>query len=257
MPVVSFSDFRDIIQHHTVNELTTTDLLKISEYHQLSSYYTPFDYLSADAKIVIVGICPGRTQWQNSIIACKEALSEQQDIQTILKHTKQSGAFSGPIRNNLVKILDHIGLNQNLKINSTASLFQENQHLVHMNSVLKQAIFVNGKNYAGTHPNILKHQFLLQHIHDYFIPEVKQLPNALYLPMGKCVLDVLHYVSSLGYLKPEQILKGLPHPSGANAERIQYFLGLKSADTLSNKTNPVQIDTAKAALLTQLSHIQL
>ena len=71
------------------------------------------------------------------------------------------------------------------------------------------------------------------------------------------MLDVLHYVSSLGYLKPEQILQGLPHPSGANAERIQYFLGLKSADTLSNKPNPVQIDTAKAALLTQLSHIQL
>ena len=256
MHPVSFSDYADIIQQHSIDELTDTDLLKISEDSALSSYYTPFDFIAKDAKIVIVGICPGRTQWHNALVACKQALAEHQDTTTVLKIAKRSGAFSGPIRKNLVNILDHIGLQQKLGISSTASLFNEAQDLVHMSSVLKQAIFVNGKNYAGSSPNMLKHPFLRQHIHDYFIPEVQVLQNALYIPMGKSVIDVLHYVSNLGYLNESQILTGFPHPSGANAERIQYFLGNKSAEALSSKTNPEKIDQDKATLLEQLQYIQ-
>jgi hypothetical protein len=257
MSPVSFSDYALTLQQHSLDELTTTDLLKIAEEGTLSSFYTPFDFISKEAKIVIVGICPGRTQWQNALAACKQALSEHQNTETVLKFAKQSGAFSGPIRKNLVNILDHIGLNEKLHLTSTASLFAEDAHLVQMSSVLRQAIFVNGKNYAGSSPNMLKHPFLLQHIHDYFIPEVQALPNALFIPMGKSVVEVLNYISSLGYLQQSQILTGFPHPSGANAERIQYFLGLKAKESLSSKTNADKIDQAKQELIHQLKYIQL
>jgi hypothetical protein len=41
----------------------------------------------------------------------------------------------------------------------------------------------------------------------------------------------------------------LPHPSGANAERIAYFLGRKAKGDLSAKTSPGKLDEAKAQLI--------
>lgn len=257
MTVASFSDYCHIIQQHSLEMLTSTELLKIAQQHSISSYYAPFDFINTDAKIVIVGICPGRTQWLNALTACKQALTEQRKTVDVLRIAKQTGAFSGAIRQNLVKILDHIGLNQKLDLASTATLFDADQHFVHMSSLLRQAIFIQGRNYAGSHPNMLKSPFLVQYIHDYFVPEVQALPDALYIPLGQSVIEALHYISSLGYLKESQILTGFPHPSGANAERIQYFLGLKAKESLSSKTNATKIDQAKAQLIDQLNNIQL
>lgn len=69
------------------------------------------------------------------------------------------------------------------------------------------------------------------------------------------MIDVLIHLSSLGYLKEQQILQGFPHPSGANAERIQYFLGLKPRADLSRVTDPVKIDQAKSQLMQQMQDL--
>lgn len=257
MPSAHFSDFANIIKTHSLNDLCQSELLKIAQSGNLGSYYTPFDSINLDAKIVLVGICPGRAQWVKALTACKDALDADLDSTEVLKRAKATGAFSGPIRTNLIQILDHIGLQDKLNIDSCAALFASQSNLVHMTSVLGQSIFVDGANYAGSSPKMLKHPFLLEHIHDYFIKEVKQLPNAVYIPLGQSVIEVLYYVSSLGYLQESQILDGFPHPSGANAERIQYFLGNKPAEALSCKTNPTKIDQAKQILLSKLASIQL
>ena len=52
-----------------------------------------------------------------------------------------------------------------------------------------------------------------------------------------------------------QVLAGLPHPSGANAERIQYFLGRKDASRLSEKTNASLLDAARAALFSKVTQL--
>lgn len=39
------------------------------------------------------------------------------------------------------------------------------------------------------------------------------------------------------------------HPSGANAERIAYFLGRKSRSALSAKTNPDKLDRAREEMI--------
>ena len=44
----------------------------------------------------------------------------------------------------------------------------------------------------------------------------------------------------------------MPHPSGANAERIAYFLGRKSRDQLSVKTNADRIDDAREHMRLQV-----
>lgn len=48
---------------------------------------------------------------------------------------------------------------------------------------------------------------------------------------------------------------GMPHPSGANAERIAYFLGRKPKAALSAKTNADTIDAMKSQLLAQLQGV--
>ena len=53
-------------------------------------------------------------------------------------------------------------------------------------------------------------------------------------------------------MKKDRILDGLPHPSGANAERIAYFLGRKNKDALSVKTNAEKLDHAKSSMIRKI-----
>ncbi|MCL6248623.1 hypothetical protein M5F00_12210 [Acinetobacter sp. ANC 4945] len=250
-----FSRFASVIKTHSIEELTQSDLLLLKTLGTIQSFYAPFEAINHDAKVVIVGICPGQQQWRNALIAAKDGLEQQLSEGNILKLAKNSGAFSGPIRKNLTQLLDHIGLHNQLGIQTSAELFSTHQDMVQMCSVLQQCILINGKNYAGSTPAMLKNELLKKHIDDYFIPMVQQLPNAIYIPLGKGVDEVLNYVSSLGYLNDQQILAGLPHPSGANAERIKYFLGEKPRDQLSRQTNSEQIDSAKSQILLKLSKL--
>ena len=78
------------------------------------------------------------------------------------------------------------------------------------------------------------------------------LPDSLYIPMGASVSEGLDWLAARGVLPAGRILHGLPHPSGANAERVAYFLGRKAAADLSSKTNGAQIDAARRRLLAQM-----
>ena len=251
-----FSDYKHLIKTHSLAKLTQTPMLQLAQANSLTSYYTPFEWVNPNAQVVLVGICPGRAQWENAVKAAQSALLQGLDDESVLKYAKQQGAFSGPIRKNLVKILDYIGLQQKLDLQSTAQLFEDAQYKVHMTAVLPHAIFKDHKNYNGTSPSMLKNAFLYDQIQQHFLPQIEILADALYIPLGQSVIDVLNHLSNLGYLKPEQILQGFPHPSGANAERIQYFLAQKQQQDLSRATDPIKIDQAKAKLIQQMQHIQ-
>ncbi len=255
MQHLNFQDFKSIIAEHTLEQLTNSDLLQIGAEGNLQSLYAPFDAVNTQAKIVIVGICLGQLQWKNALETVKQAIVRGDNDQTALIQAKRAGAFSGPMRANLIKILDHVGLQSKFGINSTAQLFDIANDTVHMTSVLKHCILSKGKNYSGTSPNMLKNTFLKQHIDTYFVSELAMLPPALYIPMGKSVTEVLYALSSLGYLSSEQILDGFPHPSGANAERIAYFLGQKPRASLSAATDADSIDQAKTALINKLQQL--
>ena len=75
------------------------------------------------------------------------------------------------------------------------------------------------------------------------------MPEALWVPLGKSVVVVFEKLISEGVLGEDKVLFGLPHASGANAERIKYFLGEKPRDQLSSKVNPETIDAQKIPLL--------
>jgi hypothetical protein len=59
---------------------------------------------------------------------------------------------------------------------------------------------------------------------------------------------MLDYLANQGIVDRSTILDGLPHPSGANAEHIAYFLGQKPRGRLSAKTDPTRLDADRASL---------
>jgi hypothetical protein len=71
------------------------------------------------------------------------------------------GAFAGPMRANLVRMLDGIGLDAALGIESTKWLWMTDGHLVAATSAICHAVILTatGKNYSGT-PKIERHPIL-------------------------------------------------------------------------------------------------
>ncbi len=72
-----FSCFASVIKTHSIEELTQSDLLLLKTLETIKSFYAPFEAINHDAKVVIVGICPGQQQWRNALIAAKDGLEQQ------------------------------------------------------------------------------------------------------------------------------------------------------------------------------------
>lgn len=118
-----------------------------------------------------------------------------------------------------------------------------------MASILKNPVFIDGGNYSGS-PSMLKTPLLKELIQDYFVKEICiKLKNPLFISLSPKVTEALEWLASQKIISENQVLSGIPHLSGANAERIAYFLGNKSRDQLSIKTNPDSIDKGKRELL--------
>jgi len=197
--------------------------------NKLSCYYAPFDYINHQAKIVIVGITPGRTQMNRSINALKHALNDKQDIDTALKHVKQYASLSGTMRPRIVDMLNRLGYAQLLGIKCCSSLWSEHHHLVHFCSVLKYPIFVNGKDYSGQ-PNLFNVPQLQQLLFEEFVHDMRLInPNAIIVPLGEMVAKVLTVLHQQGEIQQQLTtfnnkVVAPPHPSGANAESIALLL---------------------------------
>ena len=190
----------------------------------------------------------------NALRECRRQLDAGADDQQVLKAAKQTGAFSGAMRPNLVALLNHVGLHQWLGISSCDALFGESSSMVQTTSVLRNPVFVDGDNYNGT-PNMITHPLLQKQLIDGFGQDAKALPDAVFIPLGDKVALALHFLADRGLIAKERILDGLPHPSGANAERIAYFLGNKERAALSSKTSADKLDQARAGLMARVSEL--
>ena len=67
--------------------------------------------------------------------------------------------------------------------------------------------------------------------------------------------EAVEFVAREGLIDSSKVLGGIPHPSGANAERIAYFLGRKERDALSNKVNADLIEKSRAAVLEKVCQL--
>jgi hypothetical protein len=229
--------------------------LSIAQQDSLTIAYAPFDHIPLQADLVIVGITPGRTQAINAIIAASDALCAGSSHKDASRLAKLKGGFSGPMRKNLVSMLDHIGLASALGIATCSTLFDPDRETVHLTSALRYPVFVGGENYNGT-PDILKTPLLKSMIDICLTDEARRLSKAVWLPLGPQPARVLDYLCGRGVLDRRQVLDGLPHPSGANAERIAYFTGRKARQALSSKTNPDTLDATLKKLRRQVADLR-
>lgn len=230
------------------------DRFLIARSAKLSQYWCPSEYVPTNARIAIVGITPGREQATNIFEAFRVALLAGQQTADGLRTAKLAGSFSGPMRANLVRMLDSIGLHKKLGLITCASLFEPANELAHFTSALRYPVFIDGRNYNGS-PPILSVDILRKCVETYLAAEASSLKVILWLPLGPKPTTTLKHLASKGVIAPDAILEGMPHPSGANAERIAFFLGNKLKADLSPNTRPEKIEMARQILFDKVNRL--
>ena len=224
--IVSFRDVKD-----------RKDLL-LEDSGEERIYYAPFDYVNPEARLFIVGITPGEIQMNNMLVEAARLIHQGLSDDEVLRRCKAVGSFSGPMRKNLVELMDEAGIAEFLDVETTAQLFSNKQELVNLTFAVK-----NGKE-SNFNAEIKQGTELFEFASTLTLEELSKAPNAVLLPLGP---KVQHYLEKVvkGTQFENRLLPELPHPSGANAERIAYFLGRKNKETLSSRTNPEKLDNSK------------
>lgn len=220
-----------------LNNFNKEDIL-IKEFELYSEnnikiYYAPHnEIINEEAKIFIVGITPGWTQTSIAYETACNGLINKLEPDEIKKECKRNSRFAGSMRKNLIEMMDEININRKLEIKSCSELFEDKDYLLHTTSIILYSVFINNKNYTGSNPKIMDNQKLSSYVKEYFYKEVGKLSNALIIPLGKAVEEILEQMIKDNLIKKEQCLLGFPHPSGANGHRKKQFE--KNKDKLLN-----------------------
>ncbi|WP_455537720.1 uracil-DNA glycosylase family protein [Terrisporobacter sp.] len=225
-------DYAEIIKKlplkdkYTKEELLIEKLL-IDKENNIEIYYAPHnDYINPKAKLMIIGITPGFIQMNTAIATARREFENNTSIEEIQYKCKIAGRFSGSLRKNLISMLDEIKLNEIFNLDSCRELFGKKDYLMHTVSLIPYPVFVKKQNYTGHSPKLLKSDFLMKYIYENFINEIHQLDNfedILLIPLGKAVEEVLYKLKDENLIKEDQILRGFPHPSGANVNRLNQL----------------------------------
>jgi hypothetical protein len=198
--------------------------LRLVQNDALELYYAPFDYVNEHARVILMGITPGRYQLWRACSVARDAIAECLPDVDVLRRVKQAASFSGPMRKNLVSMLDGIQLNAALGLDSTRALFEDRAaHLLFSTSAVSFPVFVRGRNYTGSSPRLLGHSLLRRVAEEVFADRVSRVPGALVIPLGKVAGEVGEHLVQTGKLTSGRILKGFPHPSGGNGHRVREY----------------------------------
>lgn len=188
-------------------------------------YWAPFDYINKKAKVIILGITPGFTQMEMAFNYVRRHINEvDYEYEKVFCDAKKQASFGGTVmRRNLIEMLDGIGLQELLHIPSCDQLFNKKHDLLHTTSVLRYPVFIEGENYGGSNPKILSNEIFLRMIDGLLVPELNSLKDAVIIPTGKAVSDVLKNLVDEGKIQNDNILFNFPHPSGANGHRKEQY----------------------------------
>lgn len=193
-----------------------------------SVYYCPFDWVNPAAKVVLVGITPGLQQSHLANREAQKALREGASHDEALRRACNTGSFAGRTRTNLVNMLNEIGLQTHLGVSTAATLFSRHDHLLHSTSSLMYPVFRNGKNYSGSQ-KISQYPVLCQLRDTLLVTELNLVPDALVVPLGENVNEILLAACERGVLDRTRVLVDFPHPSGNNGHRLEFFTERKTS----------------------------
>ena len=176
---------------------------------------TEFDYVNPKAEVVIVGITPGNSQLDGS----REGLTPRE--------IKRKFAFAGRMRPNLVNMLDFIGVNRLLGIESCSTLWEKDFDKVDMTSLLKDATYIVGKSRRMMFKDtemIAKSKVLTDKYENGFVKDCLQYKRArLFVACGQGVYDELMKLKERGVITAPVV--AIAHPSGNNGVRVLYYMG--------------------------------
>tara|TARA_B110000285_G_C14970265_1_gene536193 strand:+ start:33 stop:905 length:873 start_codon:yes stop_codon:yes gene_type:complete len=210
---------------------------------KIRCFYAPFEHLNNNAQIVLIGITPGKTQMNRALVAAKEAIKSNTNIEKSIAKLKQESSFSGNMRNPLIETLNKLGYQKLLGITSASELWTDSFSKVHFCSLLKYPVFYDdkkssNKDYNGK-PNPFKIPELKKLMLDGFAKDLEKIPkSAKLIPLGETVSKYLNELDKMGVI-PQDIFRfngqivAPPHPSGANAEEI----ALLCTDTFPTKSD--------------------
>ncbi len=207
--------------------LTQAELLRpefcIYRHGAVESYYMPFGSPVSDARLLVAGITPGWQQMELAYREIRRGLGAGLDLTAVRANARYVASFAGPMRTNLVAMLDGIGIASALHIDSTAELFAGERNQLHTTSVLPHPVFVNGKNYTGHGGGVATSPFSNFCMRELFVGEVQSVPRALIVPLGDFVSNTLRELITNGIVDEHRCLLGFPHPSGANGHRAKRY----------------------------------
>ncbi|MBW4082537.1 hypothetical protein HYD27_14315 [Paenibacillus sp. S150] len=193
-------------------------------------YYSPHnEYINSSAKIVLLGITPGWQQVEIAFRAAVQCLQEQKSYGEACREAKFAAGMAGPMRANLMQMLQEIGIHDYLGITSIQHLFEPGCTLLHTTSLIRFPVFVAKQNYNGHRPSLTRNPFLFGEVLESFLPEIGRLNRPLIIPLGKSVEEMLRLLIDRQLIPGQTVLWGFPHPSGANGHRLQQFYANKAA----------------------------
>jgi hypothetical protein len=214
-------------ESYSRGELLTPDFLLAKENNIEIYYCTHNEYFNNKAKVFIVGITPGFQQMNKSIAVARRCLEEDLPFTEISYICKREARFFGVIRRNIIQMLDDLDLNKMFGLESCEEFFNDKDYLLNTTSLIPYATFINGKNYTGHSPKIMKNELLTAFLATYFKPQAALLSDALIVPLGKSVEEILCEYTREGLIEKDNVLFGFPHPSGANGHRLRQFVNNK------------------------------
>ena len=99
----------------------------------------------------------------------------------------------------------------------------------------------------------VSHAAATRAIHDEVRRRSCGAPPRHLVPLGPKVGDAVEFAAGKAGLDRNQVLAGVPHPSGANAERIAFFLGRKARQALSPKVRPERLIAVRTELKAKIA----
>ncbi len=205
--------------------MTRPELLLWTD-HGWSIYYAPFERVNPAAKVLVVGLTPGRHQMWEATMAAARALREDRSIPEALEAAERTGAFAGRMRSNLVCMLDQIGVAKWLGLDSTELLWTDDaaRELVSATSAVVHPLFQTGdKNYGGNlDKDARRFPILAAFIDQVLAADVEFVAGALVVPPGVSVNRAVSRLA-IGGLDQRRVLDGFPHPSPGNPNMKRQF----------------------------------
>jgi hypothetical protein len=223
-PRPTIKDFGELLKA-LPSDLTESDVLrpKLRLYadNVISVYFTPFPSVNRTGRVFLVGLTPGRHQHWLATVTAASALWAGNSPRAAAIKAGSVGSFAGPMRTNLVRQLDGVGLAAALGVETTAELWTSHEHLRAATSALPHAVILtaSGRNYTGHVPKIERHPVLSSCVDRYLSADLAAAPDALVVPLGQVVSEAVRRVG----VDPERVLFNMPHPSGANGHRARLY----------------------------------